>query len=410
MEAREQTPNPVAIFAPVTPLETPRIDPADELVCLGHGEDLPAQGGSVMPPIVQTSLFVHETVDALNEGLRAEHTRHVYSRGQNPTVEAVERKLAELERGEACKCLASGMAAVSATLFGLLRSGDHVLFVNNVYGPTLELATELERFGVRHSTTRHVRPDAVAEALRAETRMIWLESPGTMRFRLVDIEAVAALARDQGVTTVMDNSWSTPLFQKPISMGVDVVVHSATKYLGGHSDVVAGALVTDQARYERIYHAAYMLLGGVLSPFDAFLLNRGLRTLPVRMRRHHESGLILARWLAAHPRVRRVFHPALDGQDPGLLTRQMRGYGGLFSFELDTDRFEDVRRFIEGLRRFRKGVSWGGVESLVISPNRGDNLALLEARGIPAGTVRLSVGLEDAEVLRQDLEQAFAGW
>lgn len=396
------------IFAAVTTLETPAIASSDELICLGHGEDLVAQGGSVMPPIVQTSLFVQETVEDLVQGLGAEHTRHVYSRGQNPTVEAVEAKLAALERGEACKCVASGMAAVSATMFGLLSSGDHVLFVNNVYGPTLRLAGELERFGVLHDVLLDGSREAVEAALTPGTRMLWIESPGTMRFRALDVRALTSLARERGITTVLDNSWATPLFQKPLEMGVDVAIHSATKYIGGHSDVVAGALITDAERYERIYHHAYMLLGGMLAPFDAWLLVRGLRTLPIRMRQHHTDGLAVARYLAGHDRVRQVFHPGLDEAAPPAVATQLSGYSGLFSLELDTDRFDDVCRFVDGLRRFRKGVSWGGVESLVISPNRGGNAEALAAAEIPPGTVRLSVGLEGADVLQADLEQALA--
>ncbi len=392
----------------VTTLETARIDPDDELICLGHGEDLAAQGGSVMPPIAQTSLFVHPTLDDLVRGLGGEHRQHVYSRGQNPTVEAVEAKLARLERGDACKCLASGMAAVSATLFGLLSAGDHVLFVNNVYGPTIKLARELERFGVTHSITLQTSVPAVESAIRPETRMLWMESPGTMRFRTLDIRALTNLARERGVTTVLDNSWATPLFQKPLTLGVDVVVHSATKYIGGHSDVVAGALITDTDRYERIYHAAYMLLGGALGPFDGWLLNRGLRTLPVRMRQHHVDGLTVARFLQEHNRVRRVFHPGLERPAAARESDRPSGYSGLFSFELDTDRFEDVRTFVDGLQRFRIGVSWGGVESLVITPNRGDNAEALEHAGIPPGAVRLSVGLEGSGVLQADLDQALA--
>ncbi len=238
----------------MTDLEFASIDPKDELVCLGHEEDLPGQGGALSPPIVQTSLFAHESLDHLIESLGAEHTHHVYSRAQNPTREAVERKLATLERGEACRCFASGMGAVSAVLLGLLEAGDHVLYVNNVYGPTLQLADRLERFGVTHDIVLDLDLRAIEEALTPQTRIIWFESPGTMQFRMLDAAGLVAMARDRGIHTVMDNSWATPLFQKPISMGVDVVVHSASKYLGGHSDLVAGVLVTSRELMERIYY------------------------------------------------------------------------------------------------------------------------------------------------------------
>ncbi len=381
------------------------VDPEDELICLGHGEDATAQGGALAPPIAQTAIFAQPSLAELMEGLGSEHDHLLYTRGNNPTVAAVEEKLARLERGEACRCLASGMAAISAVLTSVLEAGDHVLLVNQVYGPTRQLVQRLERFGVRHDVTLDLDPAAISAALTSETRLIWLESPGTMLFRSLDVAAVAALARERGITTVLDNSWATPLFQKPLTQGVDLVVHSATKYLGGHSDLVAGAVVGSTERLEKLFHEALLLDGGVLAPFDAWLLNRGIRTLPVRMRRHHDNGLAVARFLAAHPRVRRVFHPALEEGAPGTLA----GYSGLLSFEFATSSFDDLARFVDGLERFRIGVSWGGVESLVLTPNRGDNAAALTAQGIPPGLVRLSVGLEAPEVLIGDLEQALDG-
>lgn len=387
-------------------LPEPRIDPEDELVCLGHEEDLAAQGGALAPPIVQTSLFAQASLGDLMAGFRAEHRHHVYTRGQNPTVEAVEDKLARLEGGEACKCFGSGMAAVSAVLLGLLAADDHVLFVNNTYGPTLQLAAHLRRFGVAHDVVLDLDLESVAAALRPQTKLLWVESPGTMLFRVADVRGLAGLARERGITTVIDNSWATPLYQKPLALGMDLAVHSATKYIGGHSDVVAGAVVGGAEVLERIFYGAFLLNGGILAPFDAWLLNRGLRTLPVRMRQHHRGALEVARFLAGHAGVRQVFHPGLEPD--ALVREQLRGYSGLFSFELDTDRFEDVERFVDGLRRFKIGVSWGGVESLVLTPNSGRNDASLRARRIPPGTVRLSIGLEGADVLIADLESALA--
>ena len=387
-------------------LPEPRIDPEDELVCLGHDEDLAAQGGALAPPIVQTSLFAQASLADLMTGFGAEHRHHVYTRGQNPTVEAVEHKLARLEGGAACKCFGSGMAAVSAVLMGLLASGDHVLFVNNTYGPTIQLAAHLRRFGVAFDVVLDLEPEAVAAALRPETKLLWVESPGTMTFRVADLRALAALARERGITSVIDNSWATPLYQKPLALGIDLAVHSATKYVGGHSDVVAGAVVGGEELMERIFYGAFLLNGGILGPFDAWLLNRGLRTLPLRMRQHHRDALEVARFLGQHARVRQVFHPGL--REDALVREQLRGYSGLFSFELDTESFEDVERFVDSLERFRIGVSWGGVESLVITPNNGRNAASLRGRRIPPGTVRLSIGLEGAGALIADLERALA--
>ena len=390
-------------------IDKPRIDPSDELVCLGHGEDPASQDGAMSPPIIQTSLFAHRSTDALTAGLAAEHESHVYTLGQNPTVEAVEAKIARLERGESCKVLASGMAAISAVFLGLLESGAHVLFVNNTYGPTLELAERLRSFGIDHDVVLNPDLDRIAAAMKPATRLIWVESPGTMLFRVVDVPGIAELGRQHGALTAIDNSWATPLFQKPLELGVDLVIHAATKYMGGHSDVIAGAIVGSAELLQRIFYNSYLLLGGAIGPFDAWLVNRGLRTLPNRMRQHHADGLALARFLDQQPQVRRVFHPGLAG-DPALVEAQMSGFASLFSFELDTESYAEVAAFVDRLRLFRIGVSWGGVESLALTPNQSTNTAALEAQQIPPGTVRLSVGLEGAAALIEDLEQALAGF
>lgn len=388
-------------------IDKAHIDPADELTCLGHGEDPQSQAGSMSPPIVQTSLFAHRSTDDLTAGLAAEHQSHVYTLGQNPTVEAVETKIAKLERGESCKVLSSGMAAISAVFLGLLESGAHVLFVNNTYGPTLQLADRLRSFGIDYDVVLSSDLDQIAAAMKPETRMVWMESPGTMLFRVVDIGAIAELAREHGALTVIDNSWATPLFQKPLLLGVDLVVHAATKYMGGHSDVIAGAIVGSAELLKKIFYNSYLLLGGAIGPFDAWLVNRGLRTLPNRMRQHHTDGLALALYLDEQPEVRRVFHPGVAA-DPALIKTQLSGFSGLFSFELDTDSYAEVASFVDRLRLFRIGVSWGGVESLALTPNQSTNAANLACQQIPPGTVRLSVGLEGATVLIKDLEQAFS--
>lgn len=383
------------------------IDPRDVEICVGTGAGLETHG-AVAPPIVQTAPFAFSSFRDLVAGLDAEHRTQVYSRGQNPTVEIAERRIAALERGEACKCFASGMAAISAVFSSLLAAGDHVVFANQIYGPTLQLAEHLERFGVTHDVVAGGDAPAVARALRPRTRLLWLESPGTMLFRVLDVAALAEMARGKGILTAMDNSWATPLFQKPLTLGVDLVVHSCSKYLGGHSDVVAGAVVSSAALVEQIFYRAFLLNGGVLGPFDAWLLIRGLQTLPVRMRQHREDALAVARFLAGHPAVARVHHPGLapsSQAEAGLL----QGTSGLFSFELARDGFDDVCRVIDALRVFRIGVSWGGTESLVLSPQREGNAEELERRGIPPGLIRLSIGLEGSGALIRDLEGALAG-
>lgn len=371
------------------------IDPRDIEICLGSDD-----AASVAPPIEQSAIFPKASLRELLDGLAAEHIHHVYTRGQNPTVEVLERQIANLERAEACKCFGSGMAAISAVMLGLLQSGDHVLFVNQVYGPTLQLARHLERFGIAHEVVLDLNLTSIERSIRPSTRLIWFESPGTMLFRTLDIEGLTALAREHQITTAMDNSWATPLFQKPITMGVDLVMHACSKYLAGHSDVIAGALAGSRALLERIFYRAFLLNGGVLHPFDAWLVNRGLKTLPARMRQLRDDALVVASWLRDHPAVARVHHPGgVNGYDAA-------NCSGLFAFELADARFSAVERVIDRLRLFRTAVSWGGTESLVVTPNRGHNEEDLRAQDVSPGLIRLSVGLEGATALCQDLDDA----
>jgi cystathionine beta-lyase/cystathionine gamma-synthase len=235
-----------------------------------------------------------------------------------------------------------------------------------------------------------------------------MESPGTMLFRVLDVEAVASLARERGALSCLDNSWATPLLQKPLAMGVDLVVHSATKYLAGHSDTMAGAVVSTAERMQELFYRSSLLLGGMLAPFDAWLLQRGMRSLPARLRQHEEDALRVAEFLASHPAVSRVHHPALS-DDKALVDRQLRGCSGVFSFELSGGDFAAVKAVIDRLERFRIGVSWGGVESLVLSPERNDDGVRLTSWGLPRGLVRLSVGLEGSDPLIEDLDRALRG-
>ncbi len=394
------------------------INPQDRLICAGGGLEndprmMAGQSGAGFPPvsrpattpIFQSSLFTFPEFGTLLDGFGAEHRTNLYSRGKNPTVQALENKLAALERGEACLCFSSGMAAVSAVMLGLLRTGDHVLFVNDTYGPTLQLAQHLRRFGIEHDLQLDLDVESIERAIRPNTRLLWLESPGTMRFRQFDIRAVASLARERGILTGIDNSWATPLYQKPLTLGVDIVMHTCSKYIGGHSDVIAGALVTTAERAEQLFYSSYLLNGGILAPFDAWLLLRGLRTLPVRLAQHEADALRVAEFLDSHPAVRRVNHPALDSASrPG--PDQLSGYTGLLSFELKNGELENVSRVIDALEHFGIGVSWGGVESLVISPNGRTNQERLDELGIPPGLIRLSIGLEGADLLIADLVAA----
>lgn len=381
------------------------LDSHDELICLRAGGQPDTGVEPVLPPIVQASLFRHARTADLLDGLAHESRRTVYSRGTNPGVRALETSLAALERAGDCRCFGSGMAAIAATLFAVLDSGDHILFAGDIYGPTLQLATQLERFGITHSQVLpegETALDTIEAALTPAARLIFVESPGTMLFGLLPLEAIARLAQSRNILTAIDNTVATPLLQKPMTLGFDIVLHSCSKYIGGHSDVIGGAVMASEALVQKIFERGYMLLGGIQAPLDAFLLTRGLMTLPARLKQHQADGEALAQALADHPRVRRVFHPALDSAAASLFERQMRGHSGLFSIEIDAPDFDRVCACLDRLKLFGRAVSWGGVESLVIPAGRPDG----HDPRRPFNLVRLSVGLEGPDRLLDDLDQA----
>lgn len=382
------------------------LDPEDRLICLRAGETADEHHGAVLPPISQASLYRKRTMKELLDGLSREHATNVYSRGTNPTVKVLEETIAKLERAEACKCFGAGMGAIGAALFGLLKSGDHVLFVNDIYGPTLELAARLEDFGVTWSQTFAQETDAIAAELRDNTRLLYMESPGSTLFRLLPIAGICALAKARGILTIIDNTVATPLLQKPLQMGADLVVHSCSKYIGGHSDVIGGAVAGSRELIEKIFYKGYMLLGSVMAPFEAFLLLRGLMTLPDRMLRHHEDALAVAKFLEAHKRIGAIYHPAFCAEDAALFANQMRGHSGLFSIALKDARHADALAVADKLRLFGRAVSWGGAESLVMTGHKADPAG--KTTRVPAALLRFSVGLEGADNLIADLDRALS--
>ncbi|MEV4071040.1 PLP-dependent aspartate aminotransferase family protein [Nonomuraea fuscirosea] len=380
----------------------------DDWICGRLGEDEPWVLGAVNPPVYENSVFTFETAEELGEAIKNEDERYVYWRGTNPTVDLAQRKLAALERGERAKCFGSGMGAISATISSLVSAGDHVLVLGAVYGPTTQFLRYLEKFGVTHT---HVEDLAHCDsAIRGSTRLLYFESPSYMAYQVVDIAGITAWAREHGLVTVMDNTWSTPLFQKPLTMGVDLVVHSLSKYIGGHSDLVGGVVVGPARLVRPLALTEYQLYGAAMSPHDAAKVIKGLRTLPVRMAAHQERGLAVAAFLNDHPGVRAVNHPGLPSH-PGhaVALRQMSGFSSLFSVELDTESREKVATFLDKLRHFRIGVSWGGFESLVNAPALSTEESVRATMGIPVGLVRLSVGLEPADTLIKDLGLALEG-
>ncbi|MCB1018668.1 MAG: aminotransferase class I/II-fold pyridoxal phosphate-dependent enzyme [Bryobacterales bacterium] len=384
-----------------------------ETLLAHYAEERLEHKGAVVPPLYQNSLFVFEDWDAIDEAFDDRYEHAIYSRGTNPTVRLVERKLAALAGAEAARLFGSGMAAVSAAVLHYVDAGDHVVAVKNVYGPTNNLLNRYLRRKMNLETT-FVSGESIEEieqALRPNTRLLYLESPSSAVFSLQDLAKTTALARSRGVATVIDNSWATPIFQKPLALGVDLEIHSASKYLGGHSDLIAGALIGDEKTIREIAVNEAELLGGKMAPFEAWLLLRSLRTLPIRMRQHQENALAVAQFLEGRPEVKQVRFPGLESHPQhALALRQMSGFSGLMSFELATSEIERIKAFVNALDLFQLGVSWGGHESLVYAPAISylkelppDQFAAL---GISAGDIRISVGLEAAEDLTADLEQA----
>ncbi|EOC0000454.1 PLP-dependent aspartate aminotransferase family protein [Cronobacter turicensis] len=362
------------------------------------------QHGAVMPPIYATSTYAQPAP--------GEHTGYEYSRSGNPTRHALERAIAELEAGSRGFAFASGLAAIS-TVLELLDKESHIVAVDDVYGGTYRLLENVRK-RTAGLTVSWVKPDdlaALEAAIRPETRMIWVETPTNPLLKLADLEAIAGLARRRGVISVADNTFASPAIHRPLTLGFDIVVHSATKYLNGHSDVVAGlAVVGDNP--ELAEQLAYLqnAVGGVLDPFSSFLTLRGIRTLALRMERHSASALKIAQRLAQHPQVEKVFFPWLENHPQyALARRQMALAGGMISIVVRGDN-QRAAQVIKKLRLFTLAESLGGVESLVSQPFSMTHASIpLEQRlanGITPQLIRLSVGIEDAEDLLADLEQA----
>jgi cystathionine beta-lyase/cystathionine gamma-synthase len=361
---------------------------------------------AVVPPIAQTSLFTFTDYDDMIASYRGERVRPIYTRGLNPTVRMFEEMLTKLEGAEDALGFASGMAAISSTVLSFVEPGDRIVAVKHVYPDAFRLfGTILKRMKVEVTYVDGRDEEAVAKALPG-AKLFYMESPTSWVMDAHDVGTLAALAKQQGIVSVIDNSWASPIFQQPIKLGVDLVLHSASKYLGGHSDVVAGVVAGSKEMIARIKAEAYPYLGGKLSPFDAWLLIRGLRTLPIRMKAHEAAGMEIARRLQAHALVEQVCHPGLANRLPNGLN----GTSGLFSFIFREG--VDIRAFADHLKLFKLGVSWGGHESLIVpgevvlqqkaQPNSA------QAFGINARSVRLHVGLEGTEAQWSDIEAAIA--
>lgn len=372
-------------------------------------EDREHYFNAVSPPIMQSSNFVFKTVDEMRQAFADEYSTYLYSRGRNPTVDILRKKLAALDGAEDCLVFGSGAAAIFAGVLANVKAGDHIVSVDKPYTWAQKMFNDiLPRFGV---TTTYIDGRTIENFERAilpNTTLIYLESPNSWDFAIQDLKAVAELAKAEGITTIIDNSYCTPLYQRPIEYGIDLSMQTATKYISGHSDTLGGVLSGSKEMIERIFNSEYMNIGSGIQPFNAWLLIRGLRTLPARLDRISNSTPIVVNFLKQHPKVESVIFP-FDESFPqyDLAKKQMSGACGLLSFIIKADTIHQIEKFCESLQHIMMAVSWGGHESLIIPKCSGIQHADFDAANKENRMLRLYVGLEDPGYLVKDLEQAF---
>lgn len=382
-----------------------------DLITLTHtGDEYNRYCNAVVPPIFMNSLHAFDTIEEYNNVDIFSDDGFVYARDGNPTVHILERKIAELEHGCRAVVYASGMAAFASAVMATCRAGSHIICLNSTYEPVTRFyRTVLKpQFNMEMSYVSGQDLQEVEDAVRDNTDLMILESPGSLTLRVVDIKAIADIARRRGFKTYIDNSCLTPIFQKPLDLGIDIVMHTMSKFMGGHSDIVGGVLVgRDEALMRRLVSPIREYFGGILGPMEAWLVIRGLRTLDIRARASMETGMKVAAYLEAHPRVRRVYHTSLKSHPQAdIIARQQKGHTGLLSLELDTDSMEDAARFVNALKLFAKGCSWGGHESLAIIPLWDEPEDIVELRGADRKLIRLYCGLEGADNLIADIAEA----
>ena len=383
-------------------------NPGFDTICAHFGEDPERFHGAVAPPLFQNSLFALPDAETFLDQAGLGKDRYVYTRVSNPTTDILEAKIASLEKGEMARCFGSGDAAAAAAIFHSVRSGDHVVAVDTAYGPTRSILSEyLQKFNINVTYVHGCDVADFEEAIKPNTRLFYLESPSSLIFHVQDLRAIAKLAKQHGIITVIDNSYSTPYFQNPIEMGIDLVMHTATKYLGGHSDLIGGVVVGKAEHMKSLRDNEGTLLGGILDPFAAWLMLRGLRTLPIRMERHQSTAMRVAAYLEQHPLVSVVHYPGLESYPQrNLICSQMRGTNGLISFEFKDGKRETAVKFVNSLKYYHIAVSWGGYESLAI-PIRFPTGAIPPASPSEyRWGSRLHIGLETPEDLLEDLDQA----
>jgi cystathionine beta-lyase/cystathionine gamma-synthase len=372
------------------------------------GEERDQYMGAVNPPIYQTSNFAVDTVDQLRDKIQHEFESPFYTRGHNPTVAILRKKIAALEGTEDALILSSGSAAIAAAVMNVVKSGDHVVCVQKPYGWTNFLLNQLLiNYGVTTTMVDGRDPENFRNAIQPNTRLFFLETPNTMTFELQDIQAIAKIAKEKNIVTILDNSYSSPLFQQPAAYGVDIICHSATKYISGHSDVVGGIICGTTERIKSIFKSEFMCLGANISPHDAAMLIKGLRTLPVRLEQSARTAAKVAFYLEYHNKVKKLYWPFSNSfPQKELAKKQMSNCGGLMSIELNVEDYAGVEKFCNSLRYFLMATSWGGFESLVFPICAFSKDKQSHAHHLPWNLVRLYIGLEEPELLIRDLDQA----
>jgi len=384
---------------------------ADATIAIQRGESKHGRSGPVAPEIVRSSTFTFSSTAEMKRWAEGKSSAYIYTRYGNPTLAIAEEKIAALEGAEAAIVAASGMAAISSALLAVLSSGDEVISTAQLYGGTYRLMRDLfPRFGIR---VRHVEADlaGIEDIVTPRARALYVETPTNPSLRLVDLRRAVAIAREFNLVSIVDNTFASPVLQKPLALGFDMVVHSATKYLGGHSDLIAGAVAGSHAWIQRV-RDNIIYLGGCMDPAGAYLLIRGMKTLNVRVERQCKNAMAVAKFLERHPKVARVHYPGLASHpDHKLARRQMRDFGGMLSFDLKGG-LAAARRFCDRVQLFALAASLGGVESLVILPIYTSHYNMsrdeLHRAGVEPGTVRVSIGLEDPADLIADLRHALA--
>lgn len=378
-----------------------------ENICLSVEHDFNGKYQSVAPEIVQTSSFQFQNFEHYVKVNTHQEDAYTYSRDGNPTLEILEKKIAQLEGAKCGRAFASGMGAISGTILSLVKQGDHVIIVNTVYGSSVKLIQKLEKFGVKSTKIDVSNTTEIFDYIQSNTTMIYFESPSSQRFEMLDLKMIADIARKKNIYTVIDNTWATPLLQNPLQHGIDVVIHSCSKYIGGHSDIVGGIVVCHEDIMKKIDDFAPILLGATMSPMNAWLAIRGLRTLPVRLKSQQQSVLEVIQFLENDSRIEKIYHPTTNGKQQLTLANQyLKGYGSLMGIVLKDATPSIIQKFVDSLQHFTLAYSWGGFESLIMPVFKGNNEKELAERGLSLGQLRMYIGLEESELLIKDLKQA----